>query len=218
MSSRRKRAPPVRVDEEDKKRLNWNMLEDRKAEAVQDEDPSVLPDAPCAGSALFATTSAETSCSLVGGVWAEELPGTSYDGGPASATLALTVEPASKVAHVWKALIGEFSIRLAWTPTDLHHRAFVLNRVGSQLRASYSSCDDGAGPEWMPNEDSTCTAVCSLSAVQLEDLDWMQKRRVVQLCHQEKEGSVKVRRHPANSDVYITDAAKQQTQRWICSI
>lgn len=194
MSSRRKRAPPVRVDEEDKKRLNWNMLEDRKAEAVQDDDPipmpSVLPGDPCTESSFFATTSVDSPCSLVH--LAETLPGTSSDGAAASATLALTVEPASKLAHVWKALIGEFSIRLAWTPPDCHHRAFVLHRVGSQLRASYSSCDDAAAPQWRPDEDNTCTAVCSLTAVPLEDLDWMQKRRVVQLCHQEKEGSVKV--------------------------
>lgn len=198
MSSRRKRAPPVRVDEEDKKRLNWNMLEDRKAEAVQDEDPvptrSVLPNDPCAGSSFSATTSVDAPCSSVH--LAEELPGTSSDSAAASATLALTVEPASKLANLWKALIGEFSVRLAWTPTDCQHRAFVLHRVGSQLRASYSSCDDGSASEWRPGEDGTCTAVCSLTAVPLEDLDWMQKRRVVQLCHQEKEGSVKVRRHP----------------------
>lgn len=192
----------MRVDEEDKKRLNWNMLEDRKAEAVQNEDPipthSVLPDGPCAESSFFATTAATTATttsvdaqhSLVH--LAEELPGTSSDGAAASATLALTVEPASKLAQVWKALIGEFTVRLAWTPTDCHQRAFVLHRVGSQLRACYSSCDDGAGPQWRPDEDSTCTAMCSLTAVPLEDLDWLQKRRVVQLCHQENEGSVKV--------------------------
>lgn len=184
----------MRVDEEDKKRLNWNMLEDRKAEAVQDEDPvptrSVLPNDPCAGSSFSATTSVDAPCSSVH--LAEELPGTSSDSAAASATLALTVEPASKLANLWKALIGEFSVRLAWTPTDCQHRAFVLHRVGSQLRASYSSCDDGSASEWRPGEDGTCTAVCSLTAVPLEDLDWMQKRRVVQLCHQEKEGSVKV--------------------------
>lgn len=209
MSNRRKRAPPVRVDEEDKKRLNWNMLEDRKADAVQDEDLipmcSILPDDPCAESSFFATRSLDAPCSLVH--LAEELPGSSSDGGAASTTLALTVEPVSKLAHVWKALIGEFSVRLAWTPAD--HRAFVLYRVGRQLRASYSSCDDAAGPHWRPDEESTCTAVCSLSAVPLEDLDWMQKRRVVQLCHQEKEGSIKVWRHPANCNICIADNGRK---------
>lgn len=184
----------MRVDEEDKKRLNWNMLEDCKAEGVPEEDPiptcSLLPDDTCAGSSFFAAASADAARSSVH--FAEELPGTSSDAAAASATLALTVEPASKLAHVWKALIGEFSVRLARTPTNCQQRAFVLHRVGAQLCASYSSGDDGAGPQWRPDEDSTCTAVCSLSAVPLEDLDWMQKRRVLQLCHQEEEDSVKV--------------------------
>lgn len=192
----------MRVDEEDKKRLNWNMLEDRKAEPVQDEDPiptrSVPPEDPCAGSSFSAATSVDAPCSFV--LSAEELPGTSSDGGAgASATLALTVEPASKLAHVWKALIGEFTVRLAWTPADCHHRAFVLHRVGGQLRAIYSSCDEGAGSQqWRPGEDGACAAVCSLTVVPLEDLDWMQKRRVVQLCHQEEEGSVKVLKATSN--------------------
>lgn len=194
MSSRRKRAPPVRVDEEDKKRLNWNMLEDRKTECVPEEDPiptcSILPDDTRAGSTFFATTSADAAPSSVS--VAEELPGTSSDAATATATMALTVEPASKLAHVWKALIGEFRVRLARAPTNCPQRAFVLHRAGGQLCASYSSCDDGAGPQWRPDEDSTCAAVCSLSAVPLEDLDWMQKRRVVQLCHQGEDGSIKV--------------------------
>lgn len=184
----------MRVDEEDKKRLNWNMLEDRKTETVPEEDPiptcSVVPDDTCAGSSFFAATPADAPRSSL--YFAEELPGTSSDAAAATATLALTVEPASKLAHVWKALIGEFSVRLARTPTNCQQRAFVLHRVGGQLCASYGSGDEGAGPQWRPDEGSTCAAVCSLSAVPLEDLDWMQKRRVVQLCHQEEEGSVKV--------------------------
>uniref|UniRef100_A0A3B4B507 H15 domain-containing protein n=1 Tax=Periophthalmus magnuspinnatus TaxID=409849 RepID=A0A3B4B507_9GOBI len=43
MSSRRKRAPPVRVDEEAKKRLEWNMLEDRKNEVSLEDDPEHIP-------------------------------------------------------------------------------------------------------------------------------------------------------------------------------
>lgn len=195
MSSRRKRAPPTRVDEEDKKRLNWNMLEDRKA--VQEEDPilaySDLPDNTCTSSSFLATSGDATDAVCSSVHLAEELPGSSSDAATTSATLSLTVELASNLAHVWKALIGEFTVRLNWTPTDCQQQAFVLHRVGSQLCASYSSsCDGSTGPQWRPGEENTCTAVCSLSAVPLEDLDWMQKRRVVQLCHQEQGGSVKV--------------------------
>ncbi|XP_041809340.1 E3 ubiquitin-protein ligase SHPRH isoform X1 [Chelmon rostratus] len=196
MSSRRKRAPPVRVDEEDKKRLNWNMLEDRKNEEIQEDDQiptsSALPvDHTPSSSFLLSTEDvAEPACTS-SVRFLEELPGTSSDGTSASASLALTVEPALKLGHIWKALIGEFSVRPAWTPSDCEQRAFTLHRMGDQLCLSYSSCDESTGLQWRPDED-TCTVECSLSVIPLEDLDWMQKRRVVQLCHQAKEGSVKV--------------------------
>lgn len=196
MSSRRKRAPPVRVDEEEKKRLNWNMLEDRKNEAVREDDQiptcSVFSVDPTPSSSFLATHKDVSEAVCAGSVqFTEELPGTSSDGTSASTSLALTVEPALKQGHVWKALIGEFSIRPALIPSDCEQRAFILHRMGDQLCLSYSSCDEGAGLQWRPDED-TCTAECSLSVMPLEDLDWMQKRRVVQLCHQANEDSVKV--------------------------
>lgn len=201
MSSRRKRAPPVRVDEESKKRLEWNMLEDRKNESIQEEDQtptcSVLPVDPFTSSFFLPTPGEAAGTTSV--PFTEELPSTSSDATSASATLALTVEAASKLAHVWKAKIGEFSVQPAWMPSDCQQRAFVLHRTGDQLCVSYSSYDDSARLQWRPAED-TCTAECSLSAIPLEDLDWMQKRRVVQLCHQEREGSVKVWRCPDSGD------------------
>ena len=196
MSSRRKRAPPVRVDEEDKKRLNWNMLEDRKNETIQEEDQiptcTMLPVDPTPSCSLPSTTEDVVETASDRTVrFIEELPGTSSDGIAASASLALTVEPALKLGHIWKALIGEFSIRPSWIPSDCEQRAFILHRMGEQLCISYSSYDETSGLQWRPDED-TCTAECSLSVIPLEDLDWMQKRRVVQLCHQMKEESVKV--------------------------
>uniref|UniRef100_UPI0037E80854 E3 ubiquitin-protein ligase SHPRH n=1 Tax=Semicossyphus pulcher TaxID=241346 RepID=UPI0037E80854 len=196
MSSRRKRAPPVRVDEEDKKRLNWNMLDDRKHEVIPEEDQtptcSVLPVDPTPSSSFPSTTEDVPEAACTSSVrFTEELPGTSSDGTSASASLSLAVEPVLKLSHIWKALIGEFSVRPAWVPADCEQRAFILHRMGEQLCVSYSSGDESSGLQWRPDED-TCTVECSLSVIPLEDLDWMQKRRVVQLCHQLKEGSVKV--------------------------
>ncbi|CAK6966018.1 E3 ubiquitin-protein ligase SHPRH [Scomber scombrus] len=189
MSSRRKRAPPVRVDEDAKKKLNWNMLDDRKTETIQENDDqtptcSVLPidPAPSSFSEAACTRSVQ---------FAEELPGTSSDCTSASTSLALSVLPTSKLSHIWKALIGEFSVRPAWLPSDCEQRAFTLHRMGDQLCVSYSSCDESLGLQWKPDED-TCTVECSLTRIPLEDLDWLQKRRVVQLCHQEKEESLRV--------------------------
>uniref|UniRef100_A0A8C3AMQ7 SNF2 histone linker PHD RING helicase n=1 Tax=Cyclopterus lumpus TaxID=8103 RepID=A0A8C3AMQ7_CYCLU len=185
MSGRRKRAPPVRVDEDAKKKLDWNMLDDRKSEENQTPTGSTPP----VGPPPFPSTTQdadEAACS------ASKVPGTSAPASaPASASLALTVEPAAEPSHTWKALIGEFSVRPARVPSDCERRrAFVLRRTGDQLCLSYSSCDEVSGLR-RPDGD-TCTAECSLRVVPLEDLDWMQKRRVVQLCHQASEGSVKV--------------------------
>lgn len=197
MSSRRKRAPPVRVDEEAKKKLNWNMLEDRRTEVIPEDDDqtpacSVLPIDPTPSSSFLSTSGDVSEPACTRSVqFAEELPGTSSDYTSASASLALSVLPASKLSHIWKALIGEFSVRPAWLPSDCEERAFTLHRMGDQLCVSYSSCDESLGLQWKPDED-TCTVDYSLSRIPLEDLDWLQKRRVVQLCHQEKEESLRV--------------------------
>uniref|UniRef100_A0A8C4NY65 SNF2 histone linker PHD RING helicase n=1 Tax=Dicentrarchus labrax TaxID=13489 RepID=A0A8C4NY65_DICLA len=207
MSSRRKRAPPVRVDEEDKKRLNWNMLDDRKNEVIQGDDQiptcSILPVDPTPSGSFLSATEDVTEAACTSSVrFTEELPGTSSDSSASSASLALTVEPALKLGHIWKALIGEFTVRPAWIPSDSEQRAFILHRMGDQLCLSYSSCDESSGQQWKPDGD-TCTVECSLTVIPLEDLDWMQKRRVVQLCHQEKEGSVG---HAIKVGIYLLEA------------
>ncbi|XP_014902987.1 E3 ubiquitin-protein ligase SHPRH [Poecilia latipinna] len=199
MSSRRKRAPPVRVDEESKRRLEWNMLEDRKNEAIQEDDQtpsssSCLSVDPTACSSFLSAVediTEEDACARSVQL-SDELPSTSSDSsGAASASLAVSVVPALKLGHVWKALIGEFSIRPAWLPSDYEHRSFLAYRTGKQLYLSYSSCDESPGPQWSSEEDG-CAVECSLSRIPFEDLDWLQKRRVVQLCHQTKEQEVKV--------------------------
>uniref|UniRef100_A0A8D3AT54 SNF2 histone linker PHD RING helicase n=1 Tax=Scophthalmus maximus TaxID=52904 RepID=A0A8D3AT54_SCOMX len=206
MSSRRKRAPPVRVGEEAKKRLNWNMLDDCKSEVLPEDDDDQTPNCsslPCdpTPSGFFDSATVDaTDASCTRSVrFAEELPSTSSEAAAAaaaasaaaSASLALTVVPASKLGHIWKALIGEFSVRPAWLPCDCEQKGFMLHRMGDQLCLSYSSCDERSGPQWKPDED-TCTAECSLSQILLEDLDWLQKRSVMQLCHQAEEESIKV--------------------------
>ncbi|KAG7229105.1 hypothetical protein INR49_013047 [Caranx melampygus] len=197
MSGRRKRAPPVRVDEEAKKRLNWNMLDDRKNEPIQVDEVltpacSLLPVDPTPSSSFLSATEDITEATCTRSVrFTEELPGTSSEGPVTSASLALTVVPAAKLGHIWKALIGEFSVRPAWLPCDCEQKAFTLHRIGDQLCLSYSSCDESSALQWKPDED-TCTAECSLRRIPLEELDWLQKRRVIQLCHQTKEESLKV--------------------------
>ncbi|CAN9502331.1 unnamed protein product [Ophioblennius macclurei] len=196
MSSRRKRAPPVRVDEDAKKRLDWNMLEDRVNEAIQEDDQtptcSLLSVDPAPSSTFFPTAEDITDASFTHSVrFSEELPGTSSDSVSVSTSLALAVLPALKLSHVWKALIGEFNIRPAWLPADHKERAFTLHKMGDQLCLSYSDPDESSGLQWRPGED-TCTAECNISRIPLEDLDWLQKRRVVQLCYQAEDELLKV--------------------------
>lgn len=185
----------MRVDEDAKKRLNWNMLEDRKNEEVQEDEEiptcSILSADPAPSSTLLSPPEGATEAACTPVPFTEELPNTSSDITAASTSLALTVFPFLKLSHIWKALIGEFSVRPAWLPSDCDQRAFTFHRMGEQLCISYSSCDESSGVQCSPDED-TCTAECSLRRIPLEDLDWLQKRRVVQLCHQAKDDSVKV--------------------------
>ena len=203
MSSRRKRAPPVRVDEEAKKRMNWNMLEDRKREVLEGDEGdgqipscSLLPADPTPVHSA-GEENAEASCSIPPTLpeQGEELPSTSLDAPPPSAPLALSVVPVSNLDHLWKALIGEFSIRPSWFPSDCEQRAFTLHRMGEQLCLTFScqSQEDQSSRMEAKSVEETCTAECSLSRILVEDLDWLQKRRVVQLCHQAKEDPVKAR-------------------------
>ncbi|CAB1415525.1 unnamed protein product [Pleuronectes platessa] len=195
MSSRRKRAPPVKVDEDSKKKLNWNMLDDRKDEITHEEEDqtptcSIPPGDSTPSSFLISSTEDPAACP--GSVrFSEELPCTSSEAAVASTSLSLTVVPPSKLVNVWKALIGEFRVCPAWLPSDCEQKAFTLHRRGDQLCLSYSSCDESSELQLTPDEE-TCTVECSLSQIPLEDLDWLQKRQVTQLCHQTKDETIKV--------------------------
>ncbi|XP_028293057.1 E3 ubiquitin-protein ligase SHPRH isoform X2 [Gouania willdenowi] len=196
MSSRRKKAPPVRVAE-DAKRLSWNMLEDRKKEAIWEDEPmptcSVLSIEPTANFTFLPTVESANTASTSSVKFSVEAPSSSSDIPSVSASLSLAVLPVSKLGHTWKALIGEFSVRPTWIPSDCQQKTFTLRRVGEHLCLSYSNCDEGSGLQVQTGpDDDTYMLECSLSRIPLEDLDWLQRRRVVQLCHQATAPSMKV--------------------------
>uniref|UniRef100_A0A674BZ72 SNF2 histone linker PHD RING helicase n=1 Tax=Salmo trutta TaxID=8032 RepID=A0A674BZ72_SALTR len=200
MSNRRKRAPPVRVDEEAKKKLNWNMHEDRRIETLLQEEEDQIPTSsflstghhiPTA-SLLFTGDKISTSSLLS---TTHQIPTDT-----SSTFLSLTVLPLYDLAHIWKSLIGEFSLRpppLWVNPPGCDQRAFTLRRTGDQLCLSLtSSSEEGStstgGLETRPL-DRTCPVECFLAGgIVLEELDWLQKRRAVQLCHQPGEDEIKV--------------------------
>ncbi|XP_061700944.1 E3 ubiquitin-protein ligase SHPRH isoform X1 [Syngnathoides biaculeatus] len=176
MSSRRKKAPPVRVDEVAKQRLNWNMLEDRRNEDIQGMPScSSLPaPAPSGISSDVAPPPATP----------QETPGTSSDSAPAFQ--ALSTVPASQLGHAWKALIGEFRVRPGRLPSERRRGAFSICKMADRLCVRFGS------PEEPDADGDASAAECSLARIQLEDLDWLQKRQVVQLCHEEEDDSFKV--------------------------
>uniref|UniRef100_A0A8C7S6R2 SNF2 histone linker PHD RING helicase n=1 Tax=Oncorhynchus mykiss TaxID=8022 RepID=A0A8C7S6R2_ONCMY len=189
MSNRRKRAPPVRVDEEAKKKLNWNMHEDRRIETLLQEEEDQIPT-----SSFLSTSHHIPTASLL-------FTGDKISTNTSSSTfLSLTVLPLSDLAHIWKSLIGEFSLRPPPLWVNLpgcDQRAFTLRRTGDQLCLSLTSSSEESststgGLEMRPL-DRTCPVECFLTGgIVLEELDWLQKRRAVQLCHQPGEDEIKV--------------------------
>ncbi|XP_067099259.1 E3 ubiquitin-protein ligase SHPRH isoform X1 [Osmerus mordax] len=203
MSNRRKRASPVRIHEEAKKKLNWNMHEDRRKEAFQEDEQSQVSslltaggqdDAQvgCSSSALYLDPGSKLGPGPEPGP-GEELPCSSSDT-TSSASLSLSVIPASELGRTWTSLMGEFSLRNLGSMPGWEHQAFMLHRVCDQLCLRLSCREGegaGPGPETRPH-DAVCAVECTLHGVSLEDLDWLQKRRAVQLCHQPGDDSIKV--------------------------
>ncbi|XP_048830636.1 E3 ubiquitin-protein ligase SHPRH isoform X2 [Brienomyrus brachyistius] len=193
MSSRRKRAPPVKVDDETKKKLNWNMHEDRRSEAVILDDDHILSsesslvsplavgkgdlEASCSNSLVLAEPGQEPSCS------SSEKP----------APFRLALVPVSNGDQVWRALLGEFYLSTSSFPVDLEERRLALQRSGDRL-SMFPLEDAGPRDEGLldPATMSDFPVECSLAVSVLEDLEWLQRRRIIQLCHKQDRMSIKV--------------------------
>ncbi|XP_015204205.1 E3 ubiquitin-protein ligase SHPRH [Lepisosteus oculatus] len=190
MSSRRKRAPPVRVDEEAKKKLSWSMHEDLRKEDVIIEDVGI----PHTGCSITPPTAVgeeylEEGCSAVG----QRFPGSDRLCAPGEeptcsssdipTPLTLKVLPSSDLDPFWKALIGEFSLHSKQFSFNIQSRTFTLQRSNGQLGVSLLKEGESEGPEEPGcSSEQACPVECSLSGALLEDLAWLQKRRVIQLC------------------------------------
>ncbi|XP_036398271.1 E3 ubiquitin-protein ligase SHPRH [Megalops cyprinoides] len=203
MSSRRKRAPPVRVDEEAKKRLNWNMHEDRRNEEiiVLDDEETLLPGSSVAplGGASEEVLQVSCSSSAPPTEPMEEPPCPSSSDTPK--TLSLAVLPMSDLESVWKALIGEFSLHPKQFPLEVGCRSFGLQRTGDQLSVSLRKEGEGGGPEEPGcSGEQLCPVECSLPGAVLEDLAWLQRRRLIQLGHKQGEMNIKL-------GIFILEAA-----------
>ncbi|XP_072545423.1 E3 ubiquitin-protein ligase SHPRH [Salminus brasiliensis] len=185
MSSRRKRAPPVRVDEEAKKKLNWNMHQDRRNEdELEVEEIFSQPSVSFQPTLVLEKPSRDVDGDFLS-LPAEkhEIPECSFQDSSADTT-ELNVVPVSALDLVWKALIGEFSL-YPKVPIELADAAFYLQQASDRLSLHL--------PRTAQEESSTCPAECSFGGLSLEDLDWLQKRKVIQLCHFSGDRAVKLK-------------------------
>ncbi|XP_026790068.3 E3 ubiquitin-protein ligase SHPRH isoform X1 [Pangasianodon hypophthalmus] len=185
MSSRRKRAAPVRMDEEAKNKLNWNMHENRRTEGgFEDLEAFPQPSVSCQPDPVPDVSNAEgLSCSSLLPAEKEEEAGSSVqDSSPD--TTELNVPSVSALGPGWKALIGEFEL-FPKVPVELANVTFCLQQTGDVLSLNLASTSS--------EELTSCPVECSFGGLSLEDLDWLQKRKVIQLCHLSGEGSVKLK-------------------------
>lgn len=231
MSSKRKRAPPVKVDDEAKKRLNWNMHEDRRNEV--DSEVSTQSSDVVTGNCL-PLSGVEPSCSksVLADIYVVEERDEadiviSEDGlvnsccftsvetpGPSSSytsqmkpsretdsstkfvindSIVLTLITFSDLNETWYSQIGEFNLH-AQSPLLLEDRQHLtLQRTGGRLCLCASGFqEDGDFNVEVQSPEQTCLVKGSLGRLELEELDWLQKRRIIQLCVEPGEEYVKV--------------------------
>lgn len=170
------------MDEEAKNKLNWNMHEHRKAEGdYEDLEAFPQPSVSYKPDPVPDVSNAEVlhHSSLI---FAEKEAGSSMqDSSPD--TTELNVLPLSALSPVWKALIGEFELNPK-VPIELANVTFCLHQTGDVLSVNLANTTS--------EELTSCPVQCSFGGLSLEELDWLQKRKIIQLCHMSGEGSVKV--------------------------
>ncbi|XP_026866989.2 E3 ubiquitin-protein ligase SHPRH isoform X3 [Electrophorus electricus] len=186
MSSRRKRAPPVRMDEESKKKLNWNMLEDRKNEGDLEVGETISP-ASVSCQLVLEDNGKNVTCNFFQPLAEkEEEPECSFQDS-SSETTELYVVPLSSVDLGWNALIGELNLCLKGpnVPIEVSDITLCLQQIGDALLLNYASS--------ALDEPRNFPVEFSLGGLSLEDLDWLQKRKVIQLGHLSVEGVLKLK-------------------------
>uniref|UniRef100_A0A673KBQ7 SNF2 histone linker PHD RING helicase n=1 Tax=Sinocyclocheilus rhinocerous TaxID=307959 RepID=A0A673KBQ7_9TELE len=197
MSSRRKRAPPVRMDEETKRRLEWNMHEDWRNEGDCEDILESIP-APsdsCHLGQVLESNQEESNQGFTSSAGTEEGPSeerpscSTQDSLPD--TIELNVMPISALDQGWNALIGDFNL-CPKIPFMLGDNSFCLQQTGDTLIMSLNSEELEVETG---RSDPVCPVPveCSFGGILLEDLDWLQKRKVIKLCQASGDESVKLK-------------------------
>ncbi|XP_039702902.1 E3 ubiquitin-protein ligase SHPRH isoform X3 [Pteropus medius] len=209
MSSRRKRALPVRVDEEKQQQLRWNMHEDRRNEPLtitDDEHPCPGSDSSSADCIILDDSLNEEvahrdkkKCSEVVSVSKSINKKETGDSiSPLSVKLNIVISP-YHFDNSWKAFLGELTLQLLPEQSlseNFSERSFTLMSMESSsqfLIYVHTECIDTEKQEKGLNEqigicDKGIRVESSFSSEMLEDLGWLQKKRRIKL-YQKPEGN-----------------------------
>lgn len=212
MSSRRKRALPVKVDEEKQQQLHWNMHEDRRNEPLTLTDDE-HPEHPGSGSDFSSAHCIILDDDLQEGVAhrdkkrCSEAVSTSKSvdkeetGGifsPLSVKLNIVISP-SHFDNSWKAFLGELTLQLLPEQSLTEHfseRSFILMSSESSSQFLIYVNSENEDVEKQEKGLSEPISICdkgilvesSFSGEMLEDLGWLQKKRRIKL-YQKPEGN-----------------------------
>ncbi|XP_077206753.1 E3 ubiquitin-protein ligase SHPRH isoform X2 [Paroedura picta] len=200
MSNRRKRAAPLRMNDEKKKQLCWNMHDDRKKEVIDldvgDEDHPVA-----------STSSSSTSIIVINDDSTDE-DLTHKGNNLSSLSFSTITDEAEDSCHLltslsiqinivispyhpdpsWKVLLGEFVLQILpeqLLAENFHKKCYTLMRAESNDRLRV--CVHAKSIEKMDEREESFPAAyeedmfveSSLSNEMLEDLMWLQKKRLI---------------------------------------
>ncbi|NXX14129.1 SHPRH ligase, partial [Podargus strigoides] len=200
MSSRRKRAPPSKIDEEEKKKLCWNMHEDRRNEVITLDDEITTED-HVPGSSTSASFIVINDDSIDEDLVQKEGSGSksvkfltvnseedSYSIlTPVLVQLNIIVLP-YRADGSWKALLGEFALRLPSEQilTDnFHERSFTLRGDFDQLQVCVHERSEeeysNETKEYLGAYEQCILVEATLGGEILEGLRWLQKKKIIGL-------------------------------------
>ncbi|XP_068008539.1 E3 ubiquitin-protein ligase SHPRH [Melanerpes formicivorus] len=209
MSSRRKCAPPSKLDEEKKKKLCWDMHEDRRNEMITSDDElsneGHVPGPSSSSASFIVINDDSTDEDLIqkegSGLKSVKFltvndEEDSYSAlTPVSVQLNITVLP-YRADGSWKALLGEFALHLPSEQilTDgFHERGFTLTRGDSddQLQVCVHEKSEeeysNETKEYMGSYEQCILVEPTLGGEILEGLRWLQKKKIIGLYQRPRE-------------------------------
>ncbi|NXA37714.1 SHPRH ligase, partial [Eudromia elegans] len=209
MSSRRKRAPPSKIDDDKKKQLCWNMHEDRRIEVItldddmNDEDPLPGPSTSSASIIIINDDSVDeelvqkdqNGSKSITWITANDEEDSCSISNPLIVQLNIIVLPYREDAS-WKVLLGDLELHLPPEQSlteDFHERSFTLMRGESDdqlqicIHARSEEVNNNETKEYLGAYEQSILVEPSLGGEILEGLRWLQKKRIIGLYQRPRE-------------------------------